>query len=113
MNARTPPPRGLGWADAWPARVAVIALAVVSLAVSIYVGYRYVQLVNCLSDRDAADQRRTAVVAAATDVRDRADLQLLRGGPDPHALVRAAVAAREHLDRVRAANPAPPVRPCS
>lgn len=110
MNARTPPPRGLRWLEAWPTRAVVLSLAVVALLMSIYVGYRYVRLVDCLAARDAADQRRTAAVAAATDVERAADLALIRGGgQDARA---AAIAARVHTDAVRAAHPAPPVHPC-
>lgn len=113
MNARTPPPPGLRWAATWPARAVSQLLAVIALVVSLYVGYRYVGLVDCLQARDVADQRRTAAIAAATDVERAADLTLIRGGADPAALRAAAIAAREHTDDVRAANPAPPVVPCS
>lgn len=112
MNARTPPPRGLRWADAWPARITVIILAAVCLITTSYLVYRYTSLTRCLSDRDTEDQRRTVAIAVATDAERRADLALIRGGPDPHALRAAAIAAREHTDQVRADHPAPPVRPC-
>lgn len=117
MNARTPAPRGLGWADTYPARAVAVGLAIVSILVSLYVGYRYVGLVDCLRDRAAADQRRTAAIAAATDTERRADLALIQGpvaaGPSAHELREAAIAARRHTDSVRAANPAPVAVPCS
>lgn len=88
-------------------------LAVVSLAVSGYVGYRYVGLVDCLSGRDLADQRRTAAIAAATDQERRADLALIRGEGEPAKLRADALAAREHTDEVRRTHPAPPVTACT
>lgn len=117
MNARTPPPRGLGWSDTWAARVAAFVLAIVSIAVSGYVLTRYVGYVDCLRQASAADQRRTAVIATATDAERRADLALLfgpqPGGPAVAELRAADIAARTHTDRVRAANPAPPAATCS
>lgn len=117
MNARTPPPPGLAWAGTDAARLVAILLAVVSIVVSLYVGYRYVGLVDCLRATAAADQRRTAAIAEATDAERAADLTLLAGtvpgGPNGAELRRVDIAAREHTDRVRAANPAPPAVPCS
>lgn len=117
MNARTPPPRGLRWADTYVARLAGQLLAVVSIVVSLYVGWRYVGYVDCLRQSSAADQRRTSAIAAATDAERRADRLLLEGaaagGPSVAELRAADIAAREHTDRVRAANPAPPVTTCS
>ncbi len=106
------PPRGLKWTISSFGRMLSLTLAVASLVVSAYVGYRYVGLVDCLRERDTADQRRTAAIAAATDLERRADLDLIRL-PATAELRAAAVAAREHTDAVRAANPAPEVRPCS
>ena len=69
-------------------------------------------LVSCLSERDLADQRRTAAIARATDQERRADLALIKGQGDPAALRAAALAAREHTDEVRRTHPAPKVVPC-
>ena len=117
MNARTPPPRGLRWTDTNTARIGAQFLAVLSLLVSLYCGWRYVGYVDCLRDSSAADQRRTSAIAAATDAERRADLALVQG-PRESALtaaeLRAAdIAARQHTDAVRAANPAPPPTACS
>lgn len=117
MNARTPPPRGLGWTATWPARALATFLAVISLVVSLYVGYRYVALVDCLRAGAVADQRRTAAIADATDAERAADLALLAGptpgGPDGAELRRVDIAARQHTDAVRAANPPSVVVPCT
>ncbi len=85
--------------------VASALLAIASMVVSIYVGYRYVRLIDCLAARDEASAVRTAAIAEATDLERAADLALLRTpGPAARAF---AVEAREATDRVRAANPAP------
>jgi hypothetical protein len=70
--------------------------------------------VDCLSERDAADQRRTAAIARATDAECAVDLALLRGAgtSDVAALRVAATAARENTDAIRRAYPAPRVEPC-
>lgn len=106
------PPRGLGWTVAPTGRVLALLLAVVSLAVSFYVGWRQVRLVDCLKQQAVADQRRTAAIAGATDIERSADLALIKGGPDVAELRRSAIAARENTDRVRARYPAPPPEPC-
>lgn len=89
-------------------------LAVISMVVSGYVGYRYVRLVDCLAAQALADQRRTAAIALATDQERRADLDLLRGAGTPEVvrLRAAAIAAREHTDLVRRENPPPVVTSC-
>jgi hypothetical protein len=114
MSPVTPPPRGLAWVVGPFGRLLSFTLAVAALAVSMYVGYRYVGLVDCLSERDAADQRRTAAIARATDAERAADLALLRGAgtSDVAALRVAATAARENTDAIRRAYPAPRVEPC-
>lgn len=106
------PPRGLEWTIAPFGRVLALSLALVSLGVSLYVGYRYTGLVDCLSAQALANQQRTAAIAAATDAERDADLALLRGGLSPENLQREAISAREYTDKVRAAHPAPPVSPC-
>lgn len=100
-------PRGFRWADAPLGRAAVVVLSVIALSLSIFVGYRYVGLIDCLRARDAADAKRTEAIAVATDVERAADRALLTGGPNPSALRRAALDARAHTDTVRAANPPP------
>lgn len=118
MRPADPPPRGFGWTVAPFGRLLSFALAVVALFVSMYVGYRYIGLVDCLSDRDLADQRRTSAIAAATDAERRIDLALLRVSARAGTLaererLRAqAVAARENTDRVRREYPAPVVKSC-
>lgn len=94
--------------------VVAFSLAVVSMFVSGYVGYRYVRLVDCLAGQALSDQQRTAAIAAATDDERRADLDLLRGAgtPDVVQLRAAAIAAREHTDQVRREHPAPSVKSC-
>ena len=118
MPHTNPAPRGFRWADQPIGRALVTIFAIVSLSLSLYVGYRYVGLIDCLRDRAVADGVRTKQISDATDIERRADLALLVGPPasvtDPDerraaALVlrRATVEARQHTDRVRAANPAP------
>jgi hypothetical protein len=115
---RQPAPRGFRWADQPVGRAIVTVLAILSLVLSLFVGYRYVGLIDCLQDRAVADGERTKRIADATDVERRADLALLMGVPDevtdPAArraagkmLLAAAVEARRATDRVRAENPAP------
>ncbi len=114
MRPADAPPRGLGWTIAPFGRLLSFALAVAALSLSVYVGYRYVGLVDCLRHQNEADQRRTAAIAAATDDERYADLQLLSAvEPGQRAEWRAlAIKARQHTDRVRAANPAPALAPC-
>lgn len=107
-----PAPRGFRWADAPIGRAIVTVLSVVSLGLSLFVGYQYVDLINCLSDRDRADAVRTRAIADATDGERKADLALLmgpqNGGTRTAADLRElSVRARQHTDAVRAANPAP------
>lgn len=111
---REPAPRGFRWADSPVGRSIVTVLAVVSLALSLYVGYRYVELIDCLQSHAAADAVRTRAIAEATDLERMADRDLLEGPDGPSAkgrtgaqLRRDALDARAHTDRVRAANPAP------
>lgn len=90
-------------------------LAAAALLVSLYVGYRYTELVDCLNEQSLADQRRTSAIASATDQERKADLALIRGAEtvqQQETLRRTAVLARENTDRVRATYPAPPVTPC-
>lgn len=105
------PPRGLEWTVAPFGRVLALSLALVSLLISIYVGWRYTGLVDCLSAQDLADQRRTSAIASATDAERAADLALLRN-PEDERLRLADIAARENTDRVRSAYPAPAVESC-
>jgi len=89
----------------------VSAFAILSLVLSLYVGYRYVGLIDCLRDRAVADGVRTKQISDATDLERRADLELLAGvkpgGPSGRELLAASLEARKYTDRVRAANPAP------
>lgn len=107
------PPHGLEWTLRPVGRILALALALVSLLVSVYVGWRYVELVECLTAQDLADQRRTSAIAAATDVQNAADYALLKAtGDDAVRLRQDAIVAREYVSRIRAANPAPPVQSC-
>lgn len=110
MNSLTPAPRGLGWTVTPFGRLLALALAVISILVSVYVGFRYVGLVDCLKERDSESRERTAAIAQATDLERIADLKLLRA-PSGEAR-QAAVTAREATDRVRSAYPAPDQHPC-
>lgn len=106
-----PAPRGFRWADRPIGRAIVTVLAIVSLSLSLFVGYRYVDLIDCLKDRDVADAARTRAIAGATDHERAADRALLMGpvGTMTVAELRSrALAARAETDKVRAANPAPP-----
>lgn len=106
-----PAPRGFRWADAPAGRAIVTALAVLSLILSLYVGYRYVGLIDCLQTRDTQDQERTAAIARATDAERVAQL---RAVGDPTAANREAwLVALRGTDKVRALHPAPDVVPCS
>lgn len=105
MNAKTPPPRGLRWTDAPAGRAIVTVLALVTLVLTLYLGFRYQRLVDCLRDNAAADARRTAALAVATDAERIADRQLLIGGADPIELRKASLEARRVTDEVRASNP--------
>lgn len=109
---RQPAPRGFRWADQPVGRAIVTVLAIVSLVLSLYVGYRYVGLIDCLRERAVADGVRTKAISDATDIERRADLALLSspgrpGNVSRAELLAAAIDARQHTDRVRAANPAP------
>jgi hypothetical protein len=119
MPYRKPAPRGFRWADQPIGRAIVTAFAILSLSLSLYVGYQYVDLIDCLKGRAVADGVRTKAIADATDGERAADLALLMGVPssitDPderraagEALRRATIEARQHTDEVRRQNPAPP-----
>lgn len=85
-------------------------LAIAALLLSLYVGYRYVALIDCLATQGAAGAKRTQAVAAATDAERIAELRLLQ---NPTAETRAAtVTAYEVTAKIRAANPAPPAVSC-
>jgi hypothetical protein len=102
------PPRGLRWLDAPLGRVIALGLAVVSIAVSLYVGSLYVGLIDCLREQAGADALRTSAIAEATDRERRADLALLAGTGSRQQ----SIDARQFTDQVRAENPAPSTVPC-
>lgn len=111
MPYRQPAPRGFRWADQPIGRAIVTVLAIVSLGLSLFVGYKYVGLIDCLRDRAVADATRTKAIADATDHERQADRALLMGpreGATAEQLRATALAARARTDDVRAANPAPP-----
>lgn len=104
------PPRGLEWTIAPFGRVLALSLALVSLGLSIFFGFKQNQLIDCLAAQDLADQRRTSAIASATDAERVADLEnLLKATAETK---QDLIAARRYSDRVRAANPAPDVEPC-
>jgi hypothetical protein len=87
-----------------------LGLAMLSLIMVFYIGYRQYDLVKCLAERDVQQNTRTAAISEATDAERVADLRLLRDGtPENRA---ASISARVGTDLVRAAHPAPDVRPC-
>jgi hypothetical protein len=107
---RQPAPRGFRWADQPIGRAIVTVLAIVSLGLSLFVGYQYVGLIDCLRDTARIDAQRTKAIADVTDHERAADRALLAAplGSDPVGdLRRRALEARAETDRVRAANPAP------
>lgn len=108
-----PAPRGFRWADQPIGRAIMVIMAIISLGLSLFVGYQYVGLIDCLKDQARADAVRTKAIADATDRERAADLALIAGprpnGSDAGELRAESVAARKHTDEVRAANPAPPV----
>lgn len=110
MTVDTPPPRWLSWLDSSFIRGMTTVIAAFTLALSLYGGYRYTQLTECLNKQDISDQRRTAAIAGATDAERAADLRLLKAPSDEAR--REALAAREYTDKIRAAHPAPAVEPC-
>lgn len=109
-----PAPRGFRWADQPIGRAIMVVMAIISLGLSLFVGYQYVDLIDCLKDQARADAVRTKAIADATDQERAADLALITGprpgGPTAAELRAVSVEARKHTDRVRAANPAPPAR---
>jgi hypothetical protein len=114
---RQPAPKGFRWADQPWARALVSVLAIISLGLSLVVGYQYVDLIDCLQDRAQSDAVRTKAIADATDRERAADRDLLAGPGTGTVeerrrgaakLRERAIAARAETDRVRAANPAPP-----
>lgn len=110
------PPRWLRWANTSGARATTTVIAIVALLMSGMLLLRLQRYVDCVADQQNADAVRTAAISAATDLERRADAALVRGplagGPDKEELRRLDVEAREHTDRVRAANPPPPPRQC-
>lgn len=104
------PPRGLRWTATAAARGITTLLALATLAMAIFLGVRQQLYISCVGDQQRADAARTAAISAATDAERAADQRLLA---DPDAeRVAAALAARQHTDRVRAEHPAPPPRRC-
>jgi len=110
------PPKWLAWAGTPTARAATTAIALLALIVSGVLGARLIAFTQCVAEQQAADAKRTAVIAAATDAERRADAALVAGprpgGPDGATLRRLDVEARRHTDEVRAANPPLPLDPC-
>lgn len=114
MNAKTPPPRGLGWSESNAARLVAFGLAFVSIVLSLVVTGRQSSLTDCLRDRDLSDKQRTRAIAMATDAERVAQRRVVAAGPDVIASARADwLRAIDHTDAVRRANPAPEVVPCS
>lgn len=109
MTIPETPPRWLAWTDKATTRAATTLIAIIALLLSFGLLVRLQALVDCNTDANRADAKRTAAIAAATDGEREADLALIVGarpaGPSAEQLRAAAVAARQYTDRVRAANP--------
>lgn len=103
------PPRVLRWTTTATARGFTTILAIVALLIGIYANVEQINYVRCVGRHQAADAKRTAAIALATDVERSADRALLAGpqpgGPTVPQLRAADVAARAHTDQVRAENP--------
>lgn len=116
MTIPDQPPRWLAWAGTPSMRALTTFVAMIALIISGILGARLILLTQCLADQQAADAKRTAVIAEATDAERRADAALVAGphpgGPDGATLRRQDVEARGHTDAVRAANPPLPLNPC-
>lgn len=112
MNVRTPAPPGLRWAASPTGRAIATVLAVLSLIVSLYVGYRYLGLVDCLRMAAAADSERTHALAPVTDAERAAERELLKPGGPHKAELDEVVRAREAVDEVRRRYPAPEPSAC-
>lgn len=116
MTIPDQPPRWLAWAGTPSMRAATTLIALVALLVSGVLFWQQQVLTQCLADQQRADAVRTAVIAKATDAERRADAALVAGpvpgGPSGTELRRLDVAARQHTDDVRAANPPLPLNPC-
>lgn len=112
-NLPADPPRGLGWLNSPWTRLAAFLLVLVSIGLTLYVGYRYVALADCLRTNDDADSKRTSVIATATDAERKAQRVLIAARtPTEAAAARSdALAAYDATDRARAANP-PNTRRC-
>lgn len=115
MSSQSAPPRGLGWTDNPTGRGIVTLLSIFTLLLTLFVGYQYVELVDCLNDHAIAAAVRTKKLSDATDAERTADRLLLAGAPtreDREQLRLNALRARENTDAVRRANPPPPEEPC-
>lgn len=110
------PPRWLAWAGTPTMRAVTTLVAVVALLGSVLPWIQLQEFAQCIAAQQQADARRTAIISAATDAERRADAALVAGpqpgGPSVAELRRLDVAARQHTDTVRAANPPPAVDPC-
>lgn len=108
------PPRWLRWFDSDAARAVTTMVAMVALVGCLIVGLRQQSYINCVAEEQAKSAERARALATATDAERAADRDLIAGvpGDTPEQLRAAAVAAREVTDRVRAANPPPPLRQC-
>lgn len=116
MTIPEQPPHWLAWSGTPTMRAATTFVAMIALIISGILGARLILLTQCLADQQTADAKRTALIAVATDAERRADAALVAGpqpgGPDGEALRRQDVAARQHTDDVRSANPPLPLNPC-
>lgn len=116
MTIPDQPPHWLAWAGTPSMRAITTFVAMIALLISGILGARLIMFTNCLAEQQAADARRTAVIATATDAERRADAALVAGprpgGPSGSELRRQDVEARQHTDEVRSANPPLPLNPC-
>lgn len=104
------PPRGFRWTATAAARGITTLLAIATLGMAIFLGIRQQLYVSCVAEQQRIEAARTEAISDATDAERAADRELL-ADPTPERRA-AALAAREHTDRVRAEHPAPGPRHC-
>jgi hypothetical protein len=89
-------------------------LAIVSFVLATYVTFRQTEYINCIADRQAVSDKRTAEIAKATDAERRAQRRLIANTTpaDTLRLKAEALAAYDVTDQVRAAHPPFPPGRC-
>ncbi len=95
-----------------PGRAVASFLAIVALGISVVVGWKYLDLADCLRDKTTADSKRTSALAGPTDRERAAERALLAPGGDPRVELAETLAAHDAVDRVRRLNPPPAPTGC-